>query len=557
MARLRSRWRLGWSAAVVGILFTLGCGDSTAPSTPTHLTFVVEPNSMGVGSAIAPAVVVAVRDEDNRTVRSWTNTVRLSLESGGGSATLLGTTNTASVSGTAVFDDLLIDGAGAGYRLVATSGALAEGVSQPFTVHDVFVSSSVAAGYRHTCALSTDGTAFCWGGNSSGQLGDGTLDDRSVPTPVSTALRFTTITVGWSHSCGLTSDGVAHCWGRNSSGQLGDGTDRRTPTPTEVEGGHRFTAISAAWSHTCGLTADGSAYCWGDNNYGQLGDGTTQSSLNPTTVAGGHHFTAIDAGYLFTCGITNDGSAHCWGDNHYGMLGDGTQEDQADPTPVAGELRFASLSAGNMHTCGVATNGTAHCWGRASTGQLGAPTTETCGSASHPCSTIPLEVSGNIAFDQIAAGGAHTCAIARDGTAYCWGWDGSGQLGTASIETCGDPQAAPMACSSTPVQVSGSTDFDHIAAGVAHTCAVARDGTTSCWGDNQYGQLGDGSTEDHASPTALTGSVRFATVSAGSDHTCGVVHEGILYCWGSNGFGQLGDDSGSLGWPMPIAVWGW
>jgi alpha-tubulin suppressor-like RCC1 family protein len=384
--------------------------------------------------------------------------------------------------------------------------------------------------------------------------------DSTGPGQLSDPRLFILVSAGQAHTCGVSADGTLFCWGSNSYGQLGDGTYDNRLGPTAVPGVSRFMVVSAGWGHTCALASDGTAYCWGRNDGGQLGDGTDATRSTSTPVAADLQFTAVSAGFSHTCAVASDGTAYCWGDNGYGQLGDGTEDARYSPTPVASSLRFASLSVGGAHSCGVASAGTVHCWGSDFGGQLGAATTETCGMYSRPCSTIPIQVSGSIAFDQVAAGGSHTCAIARDGTAYCWGTNNYGQVGTATTETCGDPEVTynpPFYCSTIPIQVSGSIAFDHVAAGGSHTCAIARDGTAYCWGNNSNGKLGDGSGEHSTLPSPVAASALFALVSTGDSHTCAVSPQGVMYCWGSNQYGQLGDGSGALGWDVPVVVWGW
>ncbi|UCG87678.1 MAG: hypothetical protein JSW71_03780 [Gemmatimonadota bacterium] len=460
-------------AAVTVILTMAGCADSTSPSTPTHLTFVVQPSAVGVATTVTPAIVVAAQDDAERTVSSWTDTVRLALESDDGSEALLGTTNVAAVSGTAVFEDLHIDGSGAGYRLAATSADLVPAVSRPFTVHDVFVASAVAAGDEHTCALLADGSAYCWGRNAGGRLGDGTVEDRSMPTSVSTTLRFTAIAVGQGHSCGLTSGGVAHCWGRNGYGQLGNGTSDSALTPNEVVFGSPFVALDAGYYHTCGLTADGGAQCWGDNSYGQLGDGTDSTRTTPTAVAGGLVFVSISAGYLHTCGLTTDRVAYCWGGNVYAELGDGTYERRLVPTAVFGDHRFALLNAGggpcHGKTCGITPNGVTLCWGH---NYQDGPRRR----------TTPTALDGDPSFASVVTGPLAVCGITAEGALYCWGQGLYGQVGNG---TAGDVTI--------PTPIQPDRGFASVSLGGAHTCGLTTEGIAYCWGSNGSGQLGSGS----------------------------------------------------------------
>jgi alpha-tubulin suppressor-like RCC1 family protein len=355
---------------------------------------------------------------------------------------------------------------------------------------------SVAAASSYTCGLRGDSTLLCWGGSYP-----------RVPTRIQGAPRFDAISSGWQHSCALTADGAAYCWGWNEHGQLGDGTTEGTSmrvtdeevevTLTAVSGAHRFSTISAGWEHTCGITLDGTAYCWGGNFEGQLGDGTTDDRLVPTPVSGGHAFVTVAAGSGHSCAVTDEGAAYCWGGNGRGELGDGSTTARAAPARVAGDLRFAVVSAGSFVSCGLADGGRVHCWGV---------------------------------------------------DAY---------IGSEPQDSCEWQPGFTTPCSKTPAPVDGALTANDVAAGGGHLCAVAEDGTGYCWGSNYTGQLGDGTTQRRETPTPVAGSIRFATLSAGDSHTCGVTPEGVLYCWGDNRAGELGDGSTSLQWTTPIVVWGW
>ena len=472
-------------AAVGAVLAMTACGDGTDPSTPTRLVFVVEPNAIGVSSALAPAVVIAVTDAAGRTVRSWPDSVRLVLEPSDGAVTMLGTMSVAPVSGTAVFDDLRVQGFGSGYRLVARSGSLVEGMSRPFTVHDVFVSQSVAAGYEHTCALTADGTPYCWGSNRYGRLGDGTLNSRIVPTPVAGGLQFTELAVGDSHSCGLTAAGTVYCWGGNFNGQLGNGTAESASVPQQVTFASPFVDLDVGYDHTCGLTADGRAYCWGDNWMGQLGDGTDSSRTVPTPVAGSLTFTSISTGYLHSCGLTVSGAAYCWGGNLYGEVGDGTynmdEGPRLEPTAVIGGHIFASLIAGggpcHGKTCGITPEGTTLCWGRSYQILSGALLDR------YP--TSPTAIEGDPGFVTVDPGPLGVCGISADSSLYCWGTGMYGGVGT------GTPDDLRL-----PTPILPDSSFVSVSLGEYHTCAVTTGGATLCWGTNSDGQLGNGSSPE-------------------------------------------------------------
>jgi alpha-tubulin suppressor-like RCC1 family protein len=213
---------------------------------------------------------------------------------------------------------------------------------------------SVVVGGLHSCGVTLDGDARCWGYNVTGQVGDGTRTSALQPAAViigkirtDPLLVFRSpdpdfplplgpfMAAGYDHTCAITGAGATQCWGLNEYGQLGDGTTSSQTTPSVVAGGHTFAGITAGLRHTCALDGSGKAFCWGSNSLGQLGDGTTDSHSVPVAVAGGLSFAYLKAGELSTCGVTSDGVAYCWGDNEYGQLGDGTTTSSSSPVKVA------------------------------------------------------------------------------------------------------------------------------------------------------------------------------------------------------------------------------
>ncbi len=368
----------------------------------------------------------------------------------------------------------------------------------------------------------------------------------AAAVPTGTPVTFASIVTGGAHSCALTSSGAAYCWGRGESGQLGApppttqcildvGPLACSAYPVSVGGGLSFSLLTAGGAHTCGLTSDGSAWCWGRNNSGQLGDGSNTSRFAPVAVATGLKFASIDAGGEHTCALTSGGAAYCWGRNTRGQLGDGMSTARSSPTPVSGGLTFRSITAGgfagvggpgNDHTCALASNGAAYCWGDNEAGQLGQFTSDLNAHA------VPAPVAGDGRYSAITAGlGRHTCALSLAGTASCWGQNSFGALGNGNTSN-----------SSAPVAVSGGYTFARLVAGgfIGHTCGVTSSGVTTCWGDNERGQAGDASTNNRLQPVRVKGELPFVELDAGFSHTCGRTATGSVYCWGAGAAGQLG-----------------
>jgi alpha-tubulin suppressor-like RCC1 family protein len=383
--------------------------------------------------------------------------------------------------------------------------SLAEALSAPI------VFRQISAGQFHTCGVDTDGVAWCWGENGSGELGTGKTLDRDEPVRVAGGLRFREVSAGEFHTCGVTLGNLAYCWGENSSGQLGDGARTNRLTPAPVAGGLDFIQVSAGVFYSCGIAADGAAWCWGSNNWGQLGSGTFDGRTRPGRVRGGHVFRRVSTGGDNTCGLRTDGAAFCWGLNQQGELGNGQHTGpelcqgepcSSRPLRVVGGHVFRDVGASIGHACAIDTNAAAWCWGSNFQGQLGigrldGPDACVLGA----CSDRPLAVTGGLAFVAVRSFGFHTCGVTTAGTAWCWGTNPDGQLGIGNSSGPRSCEFSP--CATAPTRVAGDRLWRQVSGGGRHTCGVTRAGRGFCWGSNSNGELGIGSEEGSTTPVAI------------------------------------------------------
>jgi len=369
--------------------------------------------------------------------------------------------------------------------------------------------TTIAAGVSHSCTIQS-GKAYCWGDNTYGELGNGTTTSSSVPVPVSTSgvlarVTLTQIVAGNQFTCARGS-GTVYCWGLNSSGQLGDGTTANSAVPVEVTG-VAANGLTAGYDFACMHDAlSGSAYCWGDNTDGQLGNGTSTSSRSPVAVKNssgalnGKIVTAVTAGSYHACALDSGGNVYCWGDNGSGQLGNASTANSSVPVKlsnsgaISGSTVLSQIEAGGDHTCAVDNAGKAYCWGQNNYGELG--------NNSATDSSVPVSIStgGNGGLTagtvtQITSGYYHTCALAG-GLAYCWGYGAFGQRGDNFSLIATKP--TPVAVVTSGV-LSGKT-LTQITGGASHTCAIDSTGVVYCWGLGSSGQLGDNSSTSKQAP---------------------------------------------------------
>lgn len=434
---------------------------------------------------------------------------------------------------------------------------------------------SVSAGQgSSTCVVFTGGALKCWGQNNYGQLGDGTMTDRTSPVPIDAGTSYAAVVNGGGPSaCGLTSAGVVKCWGWNGGGQLGDGSTSQRLAPSVTDGGaiyksvvggsgpHHcginaadqlrcwgynpygqigdgsistratpatidsvtYKSVSIGANHTCGVTTGGVLKCWGDNSAYQLGDGTTTASLTPKTVDAGTLYLSVVSGSNNNCAITTGHALKCWGNNFSGQLGNGTTTALTTPTPIdVGTSYFAAAaSAAGGYTCGITTGYSLKCWGTNAYGQLG--------DGTKVSSLVPIVIDPATTYNFITISGDHACAVPVAGGLKCWGSNSGSQV------------SAKPSYEVVPVQVNAATTYTSLSRADRHSCAVATGGSLSCWGDNSAGQIGDGSTTPRISAVAIDPKMTYATVSVARAHSCGITTSGALKCWGENAYGQLGD----------------
>lgn len=376
--------------------------------------------------------------------------------------------------------------------------------------------ASLSAGDAHTCGKVADGKISCWGSDEFGQIGDGGgNEDEDKPTPVASNLprgrAAKQIAVGGVNGCVVLDNNGLTCWGDDRSGQIGDSREDRNIFAADnvVSTPEPIVAVSVGFRFACGLFKSANVRCWGSDSDGQLGNGGAASdgvggdndvdtvrNARELEFPNGRTAAAVSAGQSHACAVLDNSQISCWGDNESGQLGNGSSADAI--TSPTGLLALPSgrsaegVSAGRDHTCALLDNGDVTCWGSDASGQLG---NGSAGSRTTPPGRIGLPGPA-IA---VAAGGSHTCAVLQSGDLYCWGANGSGQLGDGT-----------RAGSQTPVKIElgDGKDVAAVALGLAHTCALASDRTVRCWGENEQGQVGNGAKPtDQLVPSAPVTSV--------------------------------------------------
>lgn len=370
---------------------------------------------------------------------------------------------------------------------------------------------------------------------SEGKVGTAAI---TVMAPPAASVAASSVAAGYGLTCALTPGGKAYCWGLNRNGSVGNGqTGSSVPIliPTAVVGGHTFKAIFAGSSSpsngaiVCALDNIGRAYCWGPV-FNTIGPGNNASLGTPTLISPTLTFSTLSVGATHVCGISADQSLYCWGSNNYGELLNGSPGGDGSTTPVRamGNQSVTSVAAGASFTCVVtgAPQVNVFCGGVDNWNQLGsAPVTQTC--YTFACSPTPVVLSGANVIRSVTAGYDFACGLTPDHVTYCWGHNGSGQLGQGQQSGSNDVRPDPQI-------VQSGAQFQTLSAGEAGACGLPSTGYVYCWGDNS-------SQSPQGSPSTVSGGPALKTLSTGAEHACGADSQGQLWCWGGNTYGELGD----------------
>jgi alpha-tubulin suppressor-like RCC1 family protein len=394
----------------------------------------------------------------------------------------------------------------------------------------------------------------------AGTIATGPLADADQAGSAQASLLAGHLATGLEATCVVLDSGSVSCWGENASGGLGNGstTSSLTPVAVSLPAGRRATAVSAGDQdeYACAVLEDGSAACWGNDLYGQLGNGATTNSSIPVLVSlpAGDKVVAISASDNHACAVLDNSSVACWGRNANGELGNGTTTDSPTPVtvelsapsriadgvnaresdmsapviPSARDLQATAISAGLFSTCALSAIGSVTCWGGNASGELGNGTTI---ASSNP---VAVSLPAGRKATAISAGGPHACAVLDDGSVTCWGDNNYGELGNGTNTNSSNPVAVALPAGRVATAIS---------AGGQHTCAILDDGSVTCWGDNNYGELGNGTNTNSSTPVAVTlpAGEKVTAISSGENDSCALLDDGSVTCWGENGDGALGN----------------
>lgn len=342
----------------------------------------------------------------------------------------------------------------------------------------------LSAGNSHTAGIKTDGTLWVWGGNTFGQLGDGTFVRKNTPKQVGAANNWVEVTAGYNQTFAIKSDGTLWGWGDNEFYQLGDGTTTIRNVPTQIGTATNWVKVAVGFNHAIAKKSNGTIWGWGANISGEVGTGSQQPHPTPIQIGTATNWKTIECGQGHTLATKTNGTLWAWGINGYGRLGDGTTTDRETPVQIGTATNWVDAAGGNYHSIGLKSDGSIWCWGYDSTGQIGDGTPSVN-------RLTPVRVGADNMWNEIAAGASHTLAIGVSGDLWAWGSNSASQLTGALDEYA-------------PYRVGFSQYWKKVAAGAGHTVAITEPivlengewvtqlGVLKVFGGNSSGQLGDG-----------------------------------------------------------------
>jgi uncharacterized delta-60 repeat protein len=348
-------------------------------------------------------------------------------------------------------------------------------------------------------SIKTNGTLWGWGGNAYGQLGDGTLVNKNVPTQIGSGTNWSSVAAGLNHTIAVKTDGTLWAWGQNFFGQLGDGTNIDKTSPVQIGSATNWKSVSAGFNHSFAIKTDGTVWTWGSNGNNQIGDGTTVDRNTPTQVGTATNWKAISAGGWFNLAQKTDGTLWAWGSNIYGQLGDGTTVNKSTPVQIGTATNWDIISGGGWHSFAKKTDGTIWGWGSNNYGHLG--------DGTYVAKNTPTQLGSATNWQFISAGSDDTFGIKTDGTLWAWGRNQSGQFGNGTI----------INQNHTPVQTGIGNTWQSVLSGQSLTIATTCDGSLVSAGSNPYGQLGNGTTNVNSSTFVSTSSCSMVIDAANDD----------------------------------------
>jgi alpha-tubulin suppressor-like RCC1 family protein len=373
------------------------------------------------------------------------------------------------------------------------------------------------------------------------------------------------------HTCALAEDNWVYCWGGNWGGQLGNGTEDDSLVPVAISQGDipadaTILTVSSGTEFSCAIASDNKAYCWGWGDSGQIGNGETVNVSVPKAVAQGEMPSEatvkdITTGMVTACAIASDNKAYCWGWGGYGALGNNGTADSSVPVAVSQgsmpvDATVKQISIGIQHGCLIGSDNKAYCWGSGVQGELGNGTNGAGAGSYTPVTVLQGDVPATDALKQVSVDGAQTCAVSSGDKAYCWGQNNFGQTGDGTLVGKSVPTAVLHGA------IPPSETIKYISSGDGRSCAVASNEQIYCWGLNGLGALGDGTTTNSSVPVAvLTGGASaipagttFSSIESVYYGSCALSTAGQIYCWGYNSSGQLGNGVTAYSQITPVLV---